>query len=458
MLTENYIDSLAPNAAAIKNGKGLIKKFILLQKSEDETLLFGACSGSGKNPYITSVDFIFEQPTFRCSCPSRQFPCKHGLGLLYAYVNGSTFQVADVPEDILQKREKLEKRTETKKEEKPKKVNKTALKKKLQAQLDGINTLETLLHQIVRGGLMAVDTQTLANIEKTAKELGNYYLKGTQNKLYEFAFLWKKQLPEAELFARASEQLAILYAVCTKGKTHLQQRMETEDLTPDISSSLEEWLGHTWQITELREHNLVKQDEKLIQLSFSCTQNKARKEFIDEGIWLSLIDGEVYYTHNYRPFRASAHIKQEDTIFGVVEAKEIVLYPSEGTRRIRFEDHSLHEWTNEDFKLAKNHAKQNFTDVVKQVKNQLKIPLADKHPVYLLAFEKLGAINENWVVEDSSGNRLVVQSNTLLPMIAKEDRTNQALLVKFTHDFSNGILKVIPLSIVTDSQILYLTV
>lgn len=139
-LTSSYVDSLAPNTAAIKNGQGLVRKksFIQLHRTEDGELLFGQCAGSGKTPYECSVDFVTpESPVFRCSCPSRQFPCKHALGLLYAYVEGQTFTPAPVPEDIASKRDKAEKREENKAKQaaegspaKPKKINKSALKKK----------------------------------------------------------------------------------------------------------------------------------------------------------------------------------------------------------------------------------------------------------------------------------------------------------------------------------------
>jgi hypothetical protein len=36
--------------------------------------------GSGKDPYLAQIDW--EGPAFKCSCPSRKFPCKHGLALL----------------------------------------------------------------------------------------------------------------------------------------------------------------------------------------------------------------------------------------------------------------------------------------------------------------------------------------------------------------------------------------
>jgi hypothetical protein len=50
-------------------------------------VLWGLCAGSGKHPYQTIVDL--SGPAYKCSCPSRKFPCKHALGLLLNWANGS---------------------------------------------------------------------------------------------------------------------------------------------------------------------------------------------------------------------------------------------------------------------------------------------------------------------------------------------------------------------------------
>lgn len=42
--------------------------------------VWGLCKGSGSKPYQTVVDTT--GPAYKCSCPSRKFPCKHALGLL----------------------------------------------------------------------------------------------------------------------------------------------------------------------------------------------------------------------------------------------------------------------------------------------------------------------------------------------------------------------------------------
>jgi hypothetical protein len=50
-------------------------------------VLWGLCAGSGANPYQIVVDL--SGPAYQCSCPSRKFPCKHALGLLLNWSNGS---------------------------------------------------------------------------------------------------------------------------------------------------------------------------------------------------------------------------------------------------------------------------------------------------------------------------------------------------------------------------------
>src|SRR6267142_3334118 len=132
-ITEAIADSLARNAAAIKNARGVVlkRKLVGLFRSPDGTLLFGDCKGSGAENYRPSADFADPaKPVFRCTCPSRQFPCKHSLALLYAHAQGAKFVEKEVPTDISEKRTKIQARIEKKKVEadKPRQGNTNALK------------------------------------------------------------------------------------------------------------------------------------------------------------------------------------------------------------------------------------------------------------------------------------------------------------------------------------------
>lgn len=72
--------SLAPDAASLKTAQGIAspRKWDLLGR--DDEFAWGLAQGSGAQPYQTQI--ALAEPAFKCSCPSRKFPCKHGLGLL----------------------------------------------------------------------------------------------------------------------------------------------------------------------------------------------------------------------------------------------------------------------------------------------------------------------------------------------------------------------------------------
>jgi hypothetical protein len=77
--TTAQILALAPDAASAKAGQGLATARKWLTLGADGQAAWGLCQGSGKDPYQAQIDLT--EPAFRCSCPSRKFPCKHGLGL-----------------------------------------------------------------------------------------------------------------------------------------------------------------------------------------------------------------------------------------------------------------------------------------------------------------------------------------------------------------------------------------
>ncbi|EDY20770.1 zinc finger SWIM domain protein [Chthoniobacter flavus Ellin428] len=80
ILTTEQVLALAPDAASVKAGQGLSNPGKWVSLGRDDRAVWGECQGSGKDPYRAQADLT--GPAFHCSCPSRKFPCKHGLGLL----------------------------------------------------------------------------------------------------------------------------------------------------------------------------------------------------------------------------------------------------------------------------------------------------------------------------------------------------------------------------------------
>jgi hypothetical protein len=94
--TPQQVLALAPDASSAKAGQGLGTPRPWSGLGQDERALWGLCQGSGKKPYQTQVDL--PEPAFKCSCPSRKFPCKHALGLLLVWTSTDAVPTAERPE------------------------------------------------------------------------------------------------------------------------------------------------------------------------------------------------------------------------------------------------------------------------------------------------------------------------------------------------------------------------
>lgn len=477
-IDEDFIAAAAPNAAAANNGRGLVlkNKFVALHHSPDETLWFGRCQGSGKTPYLCSADFaVPEKPVYRCTCPSRQFPCKHSLGLLYARLEGKSFSSADVPDELAAKREKAAAHVEKRKAdaEKPRKVNKSALAKKIKAQLDGIELLEKLTQDVVRLGIGNMNAKTAHELEEQAKQLGNAYLPGAQTALRNYTKLFYSQqhdeltaVEREAVYSEALDQLGRLHALISKGRAYLQKRLADPELAPETETGIAAWLGHAWQLRELKDAGLVDQEVELVQLAFNSHDDAARKEFVDTGIWMHLGSGRIHVTQTFRPYKAVKYIRSDDSFFQVAQVKELCVYPGDLNPRVRWEGMTARPVEPQDLARIRTHGRDDFAAAVKEVKGHLKAPLADKHPICALNFRRIGAVGKDFVVEDKGGVRLAItdagmteepRSSYLLSLLPSEALENQTLIARFRHDLDARKLQIKPLSIVTQSDVIRLT-
>jgi hypothetical protein len=86
---------LAPDAASRTAARRLARPGPWSELGSTDSLTWGRCQGSGKDPYQVTVELA--DPAFNCTCPSRKQPCKHGLALLllWAMGDGSVAEVAD---------------------------------------------------------------------------------------------------------------------------------------------------------------------------------------------------------------------------------------------------------------------------------------------------------------------------------------------------------------------------
>src|SRR5262245_20555453 len=194
--TSEQILALAPDAASAKAGQGLATARKWQKLGADEQTAWGLCQGSGKDPYQTQIDLT--EPAFRCSCPSRKFPCKHGLGLfLLLATQPAAFKDTKPPAWVLEWNASRAKRAQQRVEkqvraESGEKTVDAAAQAKRAASRDakvktGLQELETWLRDIVRGGLAAVQSQPPKFWERTAARLVDAQAPGAARLVREMA-------------------------------------------------------------------------------------------------------------------------------------------------------------------------------------------------------------------------------------------------------------------------------
>ena len=86
-ITAEQALALAPDAASAQAGRELAAPKHWKSLGRDDAGMWGECQGSGSALYQVRVDLA--SLSVKCSCPSRKFPCKHGVGLLLLAADGA---------------------------------------------------------------------------------------------------------------------------------------------------------------------------------------------------------------------------------------------------------------------------------------------------------------------------------------------------------------------------------
>lgn len=92
------IEALAPDQGSLDAARKLMKPSNWPTTAEDGAgLLWGECQGSGATPYRICVTEI--GAGYKCTCPSRKFPCKHSLALMWMRAEGKVGFTQGTPPD-----------------------------------------------------------------------------------------------------------------------------------------------------------------------------------------------------------------------------------------------------------------------------------------------------------------------------------------------------------------------
>lgn len=473
IITEELIRSLAQNSNAITNAQKISRTggFVTLYQTENKDLIFGECKGSGKSGYQTSADFSGDAPVFRCSCPSRQFPCKHSLALMYEWVNGKNFEVAEVPEDVAGKREKIAKRKEKAKEEekngpqKPSKTSLAAAKKKLQKQLEGLELAETFVTDLLNRGVSSINGSSSASYKNLAKQLGDYYLPELQAIMLEIITVAEdlSKQPDDKELNRLVMLCVRLSSSVKKSKEYIQTKLESGNVQPE-DSILYEAMGGIWKLTQLKEIGLYKENARIVQLSFTVLDDTIHKAYVETGYWIDLDSGEISRTENIRPYRSAKHIKSEDSAFGVYHIPALYRYPGGMNRRIRWETMEHTDLEGKNYEEILNKAESTIGEAVKKAKNELKNTLSEQVCAMLLPFDSIKfAVEDGHGVLLYQGESIGLRANKNYPEVCnilhfepEKVLEKGALLGELFYDAETRKIYICPISIVTKEEIIRL--
>ena len=236
------MSALAPDTASAAAGQTLavLKKWTALGQSD--RAIWGLCQGSSRQPYQARVDL--SEPAFKCSCPSRKFPCKHGLGLLLlfarhadAFAHGQ--EPAWVADWIAGRVERTAKKADHAKSASEKPVDLEAQARRAaqrEARVrDGVAACRVWLDDLVRRGLAAAQSDPATDWERAAARLVDAQASGLAS--------FVRRIP----MMMASGPGWDMRTVDLLGRLHLLLRAAEKlpDLPPDLANDVRTALGWT---------------------------------------------------------------------------------------------------------------------------------------------------------------------------------------------------------------------
>lgn len=92
------IEAMAPDQSSLSAATKIKPQaWSVLARNASGGFAWGECQGSGSTPY--RVTLTLEDLGYKCSCPSRKFPCKHSLALMLVYAKApQSFAETAVPD------------------------------------------------------------------------------------------------------------------------------------------------------------------------------------------------------------------------------------------------------------------------------------------------------------------------------------------------------------------------
>lgn len=242
--TQDRVLALAPDSASASAGQGLASRSKWSSLGQSDRAVWGLCQGSGKSPYQTRVDL--SEPAFKCSCPSRKFPCKHGIGLMLMFAkDAKAFASASEPGWVtdwlasrVERSEKKAERAEKAASGEPPSDPEAAAKRAAQRTArvsDGIAECQVWLHDLIRRGFADAQREDTKFWDRAASRMVDAQAPGLASSIRR---LHAATVSGEGWQVRAADQIGRLAMLLSAG-------MRLDSLTPEFALDVRAALGFT---------------------------------------------------------------------------------------------------------------------------------------------------------------------------------------------------------------------
>lgn len=381
--TQEQILQLAPDDASKKAGQQLANSAKWVSRFVHEKALWGDCQGSGSNPYKTMIDL--QNLAFKCSCPSRKFPCKHGLGLFLLFVNQPQLftQQNELSPNVAEWLNKREAKASPAEDKPVKPIDEKAQQKRAESREKkveaGLQELSIWLKDIVRTGIMNIPQDpykfnqsiTARMVDAQAAGLAARLRKLNDIQYYQDG--WQKTL---------TRQLSSIHFLC-------EAYQKREALEADWQQELMTQIGYTTTKETVLQNEALHDKWMILSKTMEDEANIST-----EKIWLYGIQSKRFAL--FLNFYAGNQLPQHIYTAGSLLDAGLVYYPSILPLRAILKSQS-----SVDLQFKSIEGLTSMNEVLEEISMQLSTqPLNETIP-FILSDMKIMCINQHWFLKDT---------------------------------------------------------
>ncbi|GAA5041740.1 SWIM zinc finger family protein [Nocardia callitridis] len=240
--SEDQVTALAPDIASVSAARKITSRW--RETGQHGSALWGLHQRGGPSPYQTIVDL--DGPAYKCSCPSRKFPCKHALSLLLVWSSGQIQQVAETPDFasgwLAGRAQRAAKQSAAPAEQAASRSANPATAQQRRVRVTaGLAELEVWLGDQIRTGLAQVD-RSFEAFDAIAARMVDAQAPGIASML--------RELPHA-VFTRADWPEIVLREYA---RAHLliAAHRRVDDVSPAVRASIRAHVGYQVTIEQVR--------------------------------------------------------------------------------------------------------------------------------------------------------------------------------------------------------------